>query len=153
MIRVSETASANSAGSSARPGASSLHQRRHERQRERQQDDLDDEQQREQPVREAGGRGLPALLGDPRIGGDIGLVERALPEDGAEMVGQAQRHREGVHHRAGAEHGGEHDVAREAGKAREQRVAADRQDFAKHCVLDLEPDAFRWNRVAVPSES
>jgi hypothetical protein len=46
------------------------------------------------------------------------------------MVGQAQRDREGIHHRAGAKHRGKHDVADEAGQAREQREAADGEDFS-----------------------
>ncbi len=73
-------------------------------------------------------------------------------EDGAEMVGQPQRDEEGVGHRPGAEHRGQHDVADKAGDAREQREAADREDAFNHQgnpapealmlpIDGLEPDA------------
>src|SRR5581483_2325560 len=59
-------------------------------------------------------------------------VEGTLGEDGAEVVGQAQRHEECVGRGAGAEYGGEHDVAEKAADPRHQRVAADREDALDH---------------------
>ena len=104
----------------------------------RQQHDLARQQQREDAVGEQAGALGAALLADARIGRHEGGVERALGEDGAEMVGQPQRDEEGVGHRPGAEHRGQHDVADEAGDARQQRKAADRQDAIDH----------RWTRPA-----
>ena len=76
-----------------------------------------------------------ALLADARIGRHEGGVERALGEDRAEMIGQPQRHEEGVGDRAGAEDRRQHDVARKAGDARQQREAADREDASDHGPL------------------
>ena len=73
-----------------------------------------------------------ALLADAGIGRHERRVERAFGEDRAEMIGQPQRHEEGVGDRSGAEHGRQHDVARKAGDAREQREAADGEDASDH---------------------
>ena len=63
----------------------------------------------------------PALLADAGIGRHEGGVEGAFGEDGAEMIGQPQRDEEGIGHRPGAEHRGQHDVADKAGDPRQQR--------------------------------
>ena len=73
--------------------------------------------------------GVGAVLrADARIGRHEGGVERTLGEDRAEMIGQPQRDEERVGDRPGAEDRRQHDVAREAGDAREQREAADGED-------------------------
>ena len=74
----------------------------------------------------------PALRANPRIGRNERGIERAFGEDGAEMVGQPEGDEERVRHRPGADNGGEHDVAHEAGQARKQRIAADGEDLAEH---------------------
>ena len=61
----------------------------------------------------------PALRANARIGGDEGGIERALGENGAEMVGQAEGDEEGVGHRPGAQDRRQHDVAGKAGNARD----------------------------------
>ena len=106
--------------------------RRREGQRDRQQHDLACEQEREHAVGEQPRRIGAALLADARIGRHEGGVERALGKDRAEMIGQAQRHEEGVRDRARAQDGRQHDVARKAGDARQQREAADREDAPDH---------------------
>ncbi len=73
-----------------------------------------------------------ALLADARIGRHEGGVEGALREDRAEMIGQPQRHEERIGDRPGAQHRREHDVARKAGDARQQREAADGEDASDH---------------------
>lgn len=103
------------------------HQPGHQGQGQRQQDDLNDQLDGEEPVGEEAGRLGALLLGDLGIGRHIGLVDGALAEDRAEMIGQAQRHRKGVHRRAGAQHGRQHDIAHEPGDPRDQRIAADRR--------------------------
>ena len=54
------------------------------------------------------------LFQHARIGGHEGGVERAFAEDGAEMVGQAERDGEGVGEHARAKDRAHHDVADEA---------------------------------------
>ena len=108
---------------------------RRENKRQRQEDDLRRQEQREDAVAEQACRRGAALGAHPRIGRNEGGVERALGEDGAEMVRQPKRDKEGVGDRPGADNGRQHDVAQEAGQAREQRVAADGEDLADHEVL------------------
>ena len=67
-----------------------------------------------------------------RIGRHEGGVEGPLGKDGAEMVGQPQRHEERVRYGTSAEDRREHDVARKAGQPRKKRVAADGEDASKH---------------------
>ena len=85
-------------------------------------------------MRSANSRGArgAALLADAGIGRHEGGVEGALGEDGAEMVGQPQRDEKRVGHRPGAQHRRQDDVADEAGHARKQRKAADRQNAFDH---------------------
>ena len=106
--------------------------RRREQQRHRQQHDLARQQQRENAVGEQCGALRPALLADAGIGRNERGIEGAFGENGAEMVGQPQRHKEGIRRRSRAEDGGEHDVAHKAGDAREQRQPADREDAINH---------------------
>ena len=73
-----------------------------------------------------------ALLADARIGRHEGGVERALGEDRAEMIGQAQRDEKRVGHRAGAEDRRQHHVTEKAGDAREQRKPADGENASDH---------------------
>jgi hypothetical protein len=113
-------------------GREELDHRRGEHQRDGEEHELDRKQQREDAIREQ--RRRPGALGraDARIGRHEGRVERALGENGAEMIGQAERHEERIRHRAGAQDGRQHDVAREAGETRHQRQAADREDAFDH---------------------
>ena len=55
-----------------------------------------------------------------RIGRNERGVERAFGEDRAEMVRQPQRDEKRIGHRPGAQHRRQHDVAQEAGHARER---------------------------------
>ena len=127
------------------------HGLRHEQPGDHQQDHLRQKQQCEDAIREQARRRLAALAMDMRIGRHEGGVERALGEDGAKMIGQAQRHEKRVRHRAGAENGGEHDIARKAGQPRKERIAADREDASEHAPL-LAHIRCRWhqNRSANP---
>jgi hypothetical protein len=88
--------------------------------------------QRENPVAETAGCGLAALAGDARIGRYECGIERALGENRAEMVRQAECDEEGVGDRPGADDGRKHDVARKTGHARDQRVAANGENLADH---------------------
>ena len=76
-----------------------------------------------------------ALAADVRIGRHEGGVEGALGEDRAEMIGQPKRDEERVRDRPGAQDRRQHDVARKAGEAREQREAADGEDASEHAPL------------------
>ncbi len=69
------------------------------------------------------------------IGRDESGIERAFGENGAEVIGQPQRHEEGVGHRPGAKDRREHDVARETGDPREQRISADGENASQHQPL------------------
>ena len=112
-------------------GKSRRQQRDHggrENERNRQQDHLAREQQREHAIGEASCGIGAALLANARIGGHEGGIEGTFGEDGAEMVGQPQRDEKGIGNRAGAEHGGQHDIARKAGDTRQSRQAADGED-------------------------
>ena len=103
-----------------------------ESKRRREQHDLHRQQQREDAIGEQPRRIRAARAADPRIGRHEGGVERALGEDRAEMVRQPQRHKERVGHRPGAQHGRQHDVAQEAGHARQQRNSTNCQDAIDH---------------------
>ncbi len=105
---------------------------RRESQRHRQQHDLACQQQRENAVGEQPGAHRPALLANAGIGRNERGIEGALGEDGAEMIGQAQRDKEGVGHRPGTEDGGQDDVADKAGHPRQQRQPADREHAVNH---------------------
>ena len=108
---------------------------RGEQQRQRQQHDLRREQQREDAVAELVRRPLAFLGADPRIGRNKSGIERALGEDGTEMIRQPEGDEKRVGRRPGAKDGGEHDVAHEAGQTRQQRVAADGENLLEHCRL------------------
>ena len=135
-MRVSSTASAKRPGSLAKPGASSAITAGVNSERNRQQHDLAGEQQREDAVGEqlAPDQRRPSLA-DARIGRHEGGVEGAFGEDRAEMIGQPQRDEEGIGDRPGAEHRRQHDVAHEAGDARQQRQAADGEDASEHAAF------------------
>ena len=106
--------------------------RRREHERERDQDQLAGDQEREHAVGEQSSGIGTALLAGVRISRHERGVEGALGEDRAKVVGNPQRDEEGVGDRPGAEHPRQHDVARKAGKAREQREAADGEDASNH---------------------
>jgi len=116
----------------AEAGRQHVDNRRREQQRHREQHHLARQQQSENAVGEKARALRPVLLADAGIGGHEGGVEGALGEDGAEMVRQPQRHEEGVGHGTRAEHGRQDDVADEPGRARQQGVAAHRQDALDH---------------------
>ena len=108
---------------------------RREQERQRQQHDLRRQQQGEDAVAEQFRRRIAALGADARIGRDERGVEGAFGENGAEMVRQPERDKEGVGDGTGAEDRRQHDVAHETGQAREQRIAADGEDPIEHCCL------------------
>ena len=120
------------AGVALETGREQADHRRRERDREREQHHLGRDQQGEDAVGEQARRIRPALGADARIGRHEGGAERALGEDGAEVIGQAERHQEGIGHRPGAEHRGHHHVAQEPGEPRHQGVAADGEDAIDH---------------------
>ena len=107
---------------------------RHEQPRQQQQYDLGAEQQGKDTIGEQfrGWFALPVKLG---VGRHERGVEGAFRENRPEMVGQAQRHEKRVRHRPGAKDRREHDIARKAGEARKQRVAADGEDTTEHAPL------------------
>jgi hypothetical protein len=76
-----------------------------------------------------------ALPVEMRVGRHERRVEGAFGENRAEMIGQPQRHEERIRHRPGAEDRREHDVAREAGQPRKQRIAADGENTTEHQPL------------------
>src|SRR3954469_15661113 len=69
------------------------------------------------------------------IGRHEGGVEGALGEDRAKMIGQPERDKECVRDRTGAKNRGEHDVARESGQSRKQRITANSEDASEHAML------------------
>lgn len=69
------------------------------------------------------------------IGRNEGSIESALGKNRTKVVWQPQRHEKRVRYRPGAEDRREHDIAREAGDPREERVAADGEDTTKHPLL------------------
>src|SRR5579863_212380 len=72
---------------------------------------------------------------DMRVGRHERRIERALGEDRAEVIGQAQRHEEGIRRRSGAHDRRKHDVARKSADARQKRIAADGEDTTEHAPL------------------
>ncbi len=72
---------------------------------------------------------------DVRVGRHKRRIERAFRENRPEVIGQAKSHEKRVRHRPGAEDRREHDVAREAGQPRKERVAADGKDTTEHAPL------------------
>jgi hypothetical protein len=112
-----------------------------EQQREREQRGLHGDQHGEDAIGEQA-RGVgAALVADARIGGNERRVERPFREDGAEMVRQPQRDEERIGDRAGAENRRQHDVAHEAGHARQQRETTDGQNAIEHPVSASRRDA------------
>ena len=103
-----------------------------EQQRPAEQQDLAGQQQRQDTVGKQPGPLRPVLLADAGIGRHEGGVERALGENRAEMVGQAQRHEKGVGHRSRAQDRRQNDVADKAGHPRKQGKTADRENALNH---------------------
>ncbi len=135
MIRVSETASANCCGSREKPGASTSITCGVKISASASSTTCDASSSVKMRSPKQARRSRPALGADPRIGRNEGGVERALGENGAEMVGQPEGDEERVGDRPGADNGREHDVAHEAGQARQQRVAADGENLPDHWRL------------------
>ena len=108
-----------------KPGGEQRDHLRREYERERKQQHLRRDQEREDAVAEELRRRRTALGANARIGRNEGGIERAFGKNGAEMIGQPEGDKEGIGDRPGAEDCREHDVAHEAGQAREQRKAAD----------------------------
>ncbi len=131
-MRVSSTAMREALRVFPVAGRQQRDHRRREQQREREQHGLHGDQHGEDAVGEQARRVGAALVADSRIGGNERRVERALGEDGAEMVRQPQRDEEGIGDRAGAEDRRQHDVAHEAGHARQQRETTDGQNAVEH---------------------
>ena len=132
MMRVSSTASAKRSGSLANPGASNEITAGVKISATTSRTTWLAKSKREHAIGEQLGGIGAALLADARIGRHEGGVEGALGEDRAEMIRQPQRDEERIRDRSGAEHGGQHDVARKAGEPREQRQAADGEDASNH---------------------
>ena len=122
---------------------------RREQERQRQQHDLRRQQQGEDAVAEQFCRRLAALGANARIGRNERGIEGAFGENGAEMVRQPERDKEGVGNGTGADDRRQHDVAHETGQAREQRIAADGEDAIEHCCLFPSP---LWGGVGVGVE-
>jgi hypothetical protein len=78
---------------------------------------------------------LATLTVDVGVGRHKGGIEGALGEDRPEMIGQPQRHEEGVRGRPGAQDSRQHDVARKSGQPRKKRVAADGEDTTEHAAF------------------
>ena len=98
----------------------------------RQQYRLRRNQQREDAVAEQRGRLRAALGAYACVSRNEGCIESAFSEDRAEVVRQTEGDKEGVGDRSGAKDRGQHDVAEEAGQAREQRKAADGENPLDH---------------------
>ncbi len=107
--------------------------RKHER--KRQQRRLRCNQQREDAIAEQVRRLRPALRADARISRNEGGVERAFGKNRAKMVGQTECDEERIGDRPGAKDRRQHNVAQEAGRARGQRIAADRENPLDHGVF------------------
>ncbi len=124
-MRASRTASANFSGSLAKPGRQQQHQPRHGDLGQHRDGDVQDHQAGQRlPGKYPRGVGTVAMqaFGEER---DERRVERAFGKQPAEHVGNAERHKEGVGHERGAEHGGNQDVARETEHAAQDGHRAD----------------------------
>src|SRR4030088_3516632 len=84
-------------------------------------------------------------------------VERAFANNRPEVIGQPQRHEKHISKRTCAEDCSEHDVAREAGEPRKQRVAADGEDTTEHQPIPtvaapcMEPKIIILRSEAIPA--
>ena len=78
-------------------------------------------------------------------------VERAFGKNCPEMIGQPERHEKCVRDRPGAENRGQHDVAREAGQPRKERIAADGEDTTEHQRLLQHAAALQNGEIALTS--
>ena len=113
-------------GSSRNPGANYHHQDRRRQHADQRHDEQDDAEHASHVVNKGAGvfrRGAGLVLGEYR---HERLRERTLAEDAAQEVRDAEGDVEGVggDTGAGADEPGEHDVAHEAGNARDERHPA-----------------------------
>ena len=109
-----------------------VYEERREDERQDQQKNLRGEQQGEDAAGKFSCFRRALGLEHARVGGHEGRVERALAENGAKVIGQAEGDDERVGHEPSAERRRKHDVARETGDARQQREAADGKQVADH---------------------
>ena len=116
-------------------GGKYAHRLRHEQPGGDQQHHLRQEQQREDAVGEQLRRSFALLTMDMRVSRHERGIERALGENRAEVIGQAEGDEERVRHGACAEDRRQHDVARETGEPRKQRIAANGEDASEHAPL------------------
>ena len=132
MIRVSSMASRRCSGSSVKAGRQQAHGLRHEQPGQHQQNELRQQQQSEDAVGEQSRRPFAALAVNMRVSRHERSIERAFGKNRPEMIRQSKRHKESIRDRSGAKDGREHDVAREAGQPRKQRIAADGENTSEH---------------------
>ncbi len=135
MIRVSEIASSALGRIVSETWRQDGHGLRHEQQRQCQQNQLRHEQDGENPVTEQPGGRRPIAAIDMGIGRYEGRVKRAFGEDCPEMVRKPERYEKRVRDGARAKDGGQHDVARKSGDAREKGITADGENAPEHAPL------------------
>jgi hypothetical protein len=129
------------------------HDPRHGEEGGREQADLHGEHEREHPVGEEPRRFRSARLVHPRIGWDEGGVEGALAEDSPEVIGKPQGNDERVRDHARAHESGHDHVAEEAGDARDERPAADRENLFQHRPACSEPASVTTSPLSWPGLS
>ncbi len=99
------------------------------------QHEIDGDQSRSDLVGEELGGGEPRLFERARVSRDEGRGERPFGEDGAEMVGEAERDEKGVGHGPRAKDCRHDHVADKAGEARDEREPADGGNAPDHAWL------------------
>ena len=119
-------------GALGEAGRDEANERRHEDRGEHEDDRLCAKEQREHAVRKLACRDGTAVGFRLGVARHISGVESAFAEDCAKMVRQAKRIGERFVHHARAKHRRDHDVADEAGDARDERPAADAEDLLQH---------------------
>ena len=135
MTRVIPTASSNLCGKAREAGRDEIDELRHEEIGENQQHQLREREQGEDAAGEQAGGRVALGRQKPGIGRHIRGIERALAEDGAELVGQAQRDEIGVRQGPRTHQRADDHLAQEPGQAGKRGEAADGEELREHVAL------------------
>ncbi|MFK4619265.1 hypothetical protein ABIF50_002542 [Bradyrhizobium diazoefficiens] len=118
-------------------------------------DDRDRDQGRadraEHASRERGGGRLAVAIPDTQPGRDQRRVQGPFAEQPPHHVDELEGRQKGIRHRAGAEQGGNHGIARKAQQSRGQCSRRGGQEGADHCVCII-PWLAREGRVVIGRE-
>ena len=115
-------------------GGENAHDPRREQKRQSEHHEIDGDERGRDLIGEELGGAEPRLLEGTGIGRHEGRGERALGENGAEVVGKAEGDEKGVGDRACPEDRRHDHVTDKAGKARDQRQTADGGDAPNHAL-------------------